>query len=100
MNDVAIPVKFAIYDTEYTFRDLGDKIIVTYPAGKFENDSTWILKEKKETIDNPERISLIRKMIETGEPYLRVKKTGMEFTVAEVVFGRLDGQGWKVEDFE
>lgn len=100
MKTSSISTQFAIYDTEYKFTDLGDKIEVTYPAGKFENDSTWILKEKKEIIDNPERISLIRKMIETGEPYLRVKKTGMEFTIAEVVFGRLDDQGWKVEDFE
>lgn len=102
MNTVSIPVKFAIYDTEYAFKDLGDKIKVTYPAAKFMDDSgnDWVLTEKEEIIDNPERISFIRRIMENEEPFLRVKETGMEFAIAEVVFGAIDGKGWKLEDFE
>ena len=102
MNNVSIPVKFAIYDTEYAFEDLGDKIKVTYPAAKFMDNSgnDWVLTEKEAIIDNPERISFIRRMMENEEPFLRVKETGMEFAIAEVVFGAFDGKGWKLEDFE
>lgn len=102
MNTVSIPVKFAIYDTEYAFEDLGDKIKVIYPAAKFMDNSgnDWVLTEKEEIIDNPERISFIRRMMENEEPFLRVKETGMEFAIAEVVFGAIDGKGWKLEDFE
>lgn len=102
MNTVSIPVKFAIYDTQYVFEDLGDKIKVTYPASKSldKHGNDWVLTEKKETIDNPERISFIRRMMKNEEPFLRVKETGMEFTIAEVVFGAIDGKGWKLEDFE
>ena len=102
MNAVSIPVKFAIYDAKYVFEDLGDKIKVTYPASKSldNHGNDWVLTEKKEIIDNPERISFIRRMMENEEPFLRIKETGMEFTIAEVVFGAIDGKGWKLEDFE
>ena len=102
MNTVSIPVKFAIYETDYVFEDLGDKIKVTYPASNSldNHGNDWFLTKKKEIIDNTERISFIRRMMENEEPFLRVKETGMEFTIAEVVFGAIDGKGWKLEDFE
>jgi hypothetical protein len=58
-----IDCKCGIYDTEYTMRDYGDKIMVTSPTVKWENNS-GSLDFEKTTITNKRTIDVVRKMFE------------------------------------
>lgn len=97
-----IPVKFDIWDTQYTITDYGDRMSIKCPCRKHErrNSQSWSLGHYTETITNPNTIGIIRKMIDSGSVGLTPKNHVMDFTVAEVIFGLPTAYGWTPEDFE
>lgn len=97
-----IPVKFDIWDTQYTITDHGDHMSIKCPCRKYErgNSQSWGLGHYTETVTNPNTIALIRKMVDSGSDGLTAKNHDMAFTVAEVIFGLPNAYGWTPEDFE
>lgn len=97
-----IPVKFDIWDTQYTITDHGNNLSIECPCRKYErrNSQSWGLGHYTETITNPNTIGLIRKMAQSGNVGLTPKNHVMGFTVAEVIFGLPTAYGWTPEDFE
>lgn len=97
-----IPVKFDIWDTQYTITDYGDRMSIKCPCRKYErrNSQSLGLGHYTETVTNPNQIALIRKMAQSGSVGLTDKNNGMVFTVSEVIFGVPNASGWTPEDFE
>jgi hypothetical protein len=66
MHATIIYCKTGIYDTQYTIRDYGAKIVVTEPYVRWENNS-GSLDFRKTTITNPKTMIVIRGMAESEE---------------------------------
>ena len=101
-NIYTIPVKFDIWDTQYTITDHGDSLSIECPRRQYErgNSQSWGLGYYTETVTHPNQIALIRKMADSGRPGL-LSKDGMAcFSVEEVIFGLPNAYGWTPEDFD
>lgn len=98
----AIPVKFDIWDTQYTITDYGDRMSIKCPCRKYErrNSQSWGLGHYTETVTSPNTIALIRKMAQSGSVGLTPKNSVLGFTAEEVIFGVPNAYGWTPEDFE
>ena len=66
MRTTQLDCKCGIYETEYTVRDYGCKIVVTAPYIKWEGNSGCLAFEKK-TVVNDGYKAAIRDMCKTGE---------------------------------
>jgi hypothetical protein len=66
MKTTTIDATCGIYDTEYTLRDYGKKLVVTAPRIKWENNS-GCLDFKKTTITNPDTMTVVRAMFAHDE---------------------------------
>lgn len=102
VNTYNIPVKFDIWDTQYTITDYGDRMSIKCPCRKYErrNSQSWGLGHYTETVTNPNTIGLIRKMAETGRAGLLSKNSMACFSIEEVIFGIPNSHGWTPEDFD
>lgn len=66
MKTTTISCKTGIYDTEYTIRDYGKKIVVTAPIIKWV-DNSGSLDFFKTTVTHPKTMQVIRGMAKRGE---------------------------------
>lgn len=99
----SIPVKFDIWDTYYTVKDYGTKMIVEVPYrkyGKGADRDSWTLGHYTEEVVNPESIAMIRLMVESGKPAVFAKDGMGHFDMVQVVVGLPLAYGWRAEDFE
>ncbi|WP_308075297.1 hypothetical protein [Neisseria polysaccharea] len=101
-NIYTIPVKFDIWDTQYTITDHGDRLSIECPCRKYErgNSQSWGLGYYTETVTHPNQIALIRKMVESGRARLSAKNSMASFSVEEVIFGMPNAYGFIPEDFD
>lgn len=101
-NTYTIPVKFDIWDTQYTITDHGDRLSIECPCRKYErgNSQSWGLGYYTETVTHQNQIALIRKMAESGRAGLLSKNSMACFSVEEVIFGIPNAYGWTPEDFD
>lgn len=88
MKKSTIDVKCGIYDTEYTIRDYGSKIVVTSPYIKWVNNNGG-LSFAKTTLTNHQSLALVRKMVENDETIAEVNTVGGFLTLDEVCDGRV-----------
>lgn len=97
-----IPVKFDIWDTQYTITDHGDRLEIKCPCRKYErgNSRSWGLGHYTERITNKNSMALIRKMLESGRAGLFSKTSMACFSVEDVIFGIPNAYGWTPEDFD
>lgn len=97
-----IPVKFDIWDTQYTITDYGDRLEIKCPCRKYEqgNSQSWGLGHYTECVTNKNSMALIRKMLESGRVGLFSKTSMACFSVADVIFGIPNAYGWAPEDFD
>lgn len=101
-NTYTIPVKFDIWDTQYTITDYGDRLSIKCPYRKYErgNSQSWCLGYYTEIVTNLNQIAIIRKMVESGCFGLTPKNKILGFSVEEVIFGMPSAYGWTPEDFD
>ena len=101
-NTYTIPVKFDIWDTQYTITDHSNSLSIECPCRKYErrNSQSWGLGHYIETVTNANTIALIRKMIESRRAGLLSKNSMACFSVEEVIFGIPTAYGWTLEDFD
>lgn len=101
-NTYTIPVKFDIWDTQYTITDHGNSLSIKCPCRKYEqrNSQSWSLGYYIETVTHSNQIALIRKMVESGSTGLLAKNSMACFSVEEVIFGIPSAYGWRPEDFD
>ncbi len=66
MKTSTISANVGIYDTEYTIRDYGSKIVVTAPIIRWI-DNSGSLDFWKKTVTHPKTMQVIRSMAERGE---------------------------------
>lgn len=97
-----IPVKFDIWDTQYTITDHDDHLVIKCPCRKYErgNSQSWGLGHYTERITNKNSMALIRKMLESGRAGLFSKTSMACFSVEDVIFGIPNAYGWTPEDFD
>ena len=98
-----IPVKFDIWDTHYTVRDYGSRILVEVPRRKYGRGGdrdNWTLGHYSEDTTNPESMEMIRLMVKSGRPAVFSKEGMALFSMEHVIAGIPLAYGWRAEDFE
>ena len=95
-----ISVKFDIWDTYYTIKDYGNKIVVILPCRKYENDNSWGLNFYNEVVTDLEIMKMVRKCAENQQIALFAKEGMAHFSLIEIILGIPFTYGWTVKDFE
>ena len=86
MKTSTINVQCGIYDTEYTIRDYGKKIVVTLPYIRWDNNS-GSLDFTKSTISDDAGMFLIRAMADQNTSCVEVNNNGGFLIIEDVCEG-------------
>ena len=87
MKTTKIDVQCGIYETEYTIRDYGKKIVVTCPYVHWDSGS-GSLDFAKNTVSTEQGLALVREMAEAGELIIAAATNCGCLTMDDVVIDR------------
>ena len=100
MKKTEIPVTIDIWNSYYTIRDYGDKIIVEIPCCKYSGANNWCLGSRKEKTSDAKTMEFLRKAVEYEKPVLfPISGRPISFSIEDILAGIPQHYGWKVSDF-